>query len=344
MLFPTKPRDGRPWAFCPPPLVRFGFTLIELLVVIAIIGVLIALLLPAVQAAREAARRIQCSNHLKQLSLGALNHESVMKFYPTGGCGSWWMGDPDRGYRPTTDVCNNGQPGGWIYNILPHIEEQNLHDRARGKTAAQKRSELLIVAATPVATLYCPSRRQPQPGGVGAYASTNYWQNMDLPSHLAHNDYAVNLGDNEDWRFFGQPSDYRKFTGISYLGSNVRVKDIRDGTTHTIFCAEKNLNPYAYETSESAGDDNCAYSGHDWDLGRWVTPDSYNGSGIAPNSPTPDTAGGEFPERFGSAHAGAMNVSLCDGSVRSLSYEIDPEVYRRLGNRKDGQLVDSAAL
>ena len=78
------------------PSCRRGFTLVELLVVIAIIGILVALLLPAIQAAREEARRIQCVNHLKQLSLGMLTHESGTGHYPTGGWGFAWIGDPDR--------------------------------------------------------------------------------------------------------------------------------------------------------------------------------------------------------------------------------------------------------
>ena len=102
-----------------------GFTLVELLVVITIIGILIALLLPAVQAAREAAQIAQCQNNVKQFALGCLAHESVTKRFPTGGWGFAWSGDPDRGndWR---------QPGGWVYNVLPYIEQQPLHKLRTG--------------------------------------------------------------------------------------------------------------------------------------------------------------------------------------------------------------------
>ena len=102
-----------------------GFTLVELLVVITIIAILIALLLPAVQAAREAARQAQCKNNIKQLALGCLQHESQYKFYPTGGWGPQWMGDPNRSV-------GKRQTGGWIFCILPYIDQLALANLCLG--------------------------------------------------------------------------------------------------------------------------------------------------------------------------------------------------------------------
>src|SRR3989304_8096603 len=94
---------------------RSGFTLVELLVVIAIMGILVALLLPAIQSTREVARRLQCSNNLKQMGMGCLSHLNEQGHFPSGGWGWAWSGDPDRGFR-------GRQPGGWLFNILPYIE------------------------------------------------------------------------------------------------------------------------------------------------------------------------------------------------------------------------------
>src|SRR5690606_27926844 len=121
-------RSARVRTMLTPRDARRGFTLVELLVVIAIIGILVGLLLPAVQNAREAGRRTQCTNHLKNLASAAQQHEVQFKRLPGGGWGSKWVGDPDAG-------SGEKQSGGWVYNILPYIEQVALHDDGVGQNA-----------------------------------------------------------------------------------------------------------------------------------------------------------------------------------------------------------------
>jgi prepilin-type N-terminal cleavage/methylation domain-containing protein/prepilin-type processing-associated H-X9-DG protein len=148
---------------------RSGFSLIELMIVIAIIGVLISLLIPAVQAARESARQTQCQNNLKQLGSGCLHHESAMKHFPYGGWNCYFLGNPDRG-------AGLKQPGGWIFNILPYIEQQSLYQLQSGKTGTALQTAAVQMIQTPLAALMCPSRRPaklyPQamdPGNAAAF-------------------------------------------------------------------------------------------------------------------------------------------------------------------------------
>ena len=170
---------------------REGFTLVELLVVIAIIAMLVTLLLPAVQAAREAARRTQCINHLKQIGLGSLNHESAHGFLPTGGWGFGYIGDPDRGY-------GKSQPGGWMYNILSFIEEDALRDIGKGMQGRDKERVLgMQLATTPVSSYGCPSRRDPI---AREFKNFDPWINAwtaRLPK-TARGDYAFNGGSGRD--------------------------------------------------------------------------------------------------------------------------------------------------
>ena len=183
-----------------------GFTLVELLVVITIIAILIALLLPAVQVAREAARMAQCENNLKQLALGCLDHESLTKRFPTGGWGFAWTGDPDRG-------SDWHQPGGWIYNILPYIEQQLLHDlgtgAALGSAAMLNAGSLRI--SVPFTCLDCPSRRRAiaYPWGWNSTWFT-FATNLNAPSSssfdvaVARSDYAMCGG--EYWTYAAWPN------------------------------------------------------------------------------------------------------------------------------------------
>ena len=323
------------------PPFRAGFTLVELLVVITIIGILIALLLPAVQAAREAARRAQCSNNLKQIGLAFLNHEQAQGFYPTGGWECNWVGDPLRGF-------NRNQPGGWVYNILPYVEQEALwrlpdDGDAKNITDQQKIGAAEMVQ-TPLGLLICPSRR---PAVVYPYVDSGYFalHNSNMPANAARTDYAANAGDGSpgevgavyvvnDYSQAATFTDWGSnayFTGISFYRSEVTAADVRNGVSNTYMVGEKFLNPDLYSNGGSGGDNGYAYQGFDRDIARWARTDCL---------PLQDTPGGDLMFNFGSAHAGAFNMAFCDGSVRSISYSIDGAVHSHLANRKNDQPID----
>jgi prepilin-type N-terminal cleavage/methylation domain-containing protein/prepilin-type processing-associated H-X9-DG protein len=322
-----------------------GFTLVELLVVITIIGILIALLLPAVQAAREAARKAQCANHLKQLALGGLGHEQAQGFLPTGGWAWWWMGDPDRGF-------DRRQPGGWCYNLLPYIEQSALHEIGAGMSAANKKAALVSVAQTPLAALYCPSRREPI-----LYPNTYTMCNVNPVSDASRTDYAANGGTvgptwwNPPWPSSGDPSfadvagfawpDMSASTGVFFPTSMLRMADITDGASNTYLLGEKYLHADHYLDGEEGTDNNLAYEGYDWDDVRWGL---WNGSTKTYSPPLQDTPGYSDYIDFGSAHAGSLNMSLCDGSVRPVSYSVDTTVHGHLCDRHDGVPIDAGKL
>jgi prepilin-type N-terminal cleavage/methylation domain-containing protein len=161
-----------------------GFTLVELLVVIAIIGILIALLVPAVQAAREAARGTQCKNNLKQVGLAAQTHLDAQKTFPTGGWGYQWLGDPDRGF-------GINQTGGWGFTLLPFIEQSTIYNLGKGLTGASKQAALAQMSAQPAPFFTCPSRRA---GTTGAVNAPDVPFNAPNAKIGARSDYAGNAG------------------------------------------------------------------------------------------------------------------------------------------------------
>jgi len=319
-----------------------GFTLVELLVVITIIGILIALLLPAVQAAREAARRAQCQNHLKQIALACLNHEQAQRSLPTGGWGWKWVGDPDRGF-------GRRQPGGWCYNILPFLEQGSLHDLALGLTATVQRDEALAkTISTPLEVFHCPTRRRALAYPYDGREIRNFTDQSKVPKVVARTDYAGNGGSQTNYSPEGPSNlaggdsvDWPNQDGIFTQGSITTIADIRDGTSNTYLVGERYLNPDQYLTGKDSADDQSLHIGCDQDTLRWTCYDPANNRNYAPLQDSPGRANSLI---FGSAHSGAWNVSLCDGSVRSMSYSIDPEIHRRLGNRKDGMPIDQSKM
>ncbi len=340
-----KPLMSRRWNVV---LRASGFTLVELLVVVTIIAILIALLLPAVQAAREAARRIHCGNNVKQSALAALNHESAILHFPTGGWYQNWVGHPDRGF-------GSRQPGGWIYNILPFMEQQPLHDlgASGGDTAIQNANATRI--ATPLPGFNCPSRREAIP--YPNYKSIAFQLTTSPVIQVARSDYATNAGDYRDARNDNlspldlatadkrTDSDWDNMshqTGVSYQRSQVTMADITDGASNTFLIGEKHINCSHYTDGKDSGDNGSMYSGDDFNLLRWTGCSGTVGSGTTNALPKQDNSvpDGNNARLFGSAHADAFNMSMCDGSVRSINYTIDGEVYRRLGNRKDGLPID----
>ena len=315
------------------PLRKNAFTLVELLVVIAIIAMLVTLLLPAVQAAREAARRLQCQNNLKQLSLAMQNHDSAHGFFPSGGWGWKWTGDADRGAGPE-------QPAGWNFSLLPFFEEQTLFDMGSDQLSEQitqrQRDGALARELQAREVLVCPSRREsriyPRPRG-------QTYHNSGAIKEAGVVDYAANGGHGQG-RWYAGPNSMKEAetfkwnsnsalenTGISYARSAVTTAKIVDGTSKTYLLGEKYLNPNNYTTGNAAADDMGMYEGCAFDTYRW-----------AGTRPLLDTPGVSLPNEFGSAHRAGCYFAMCDGSVRSVNYDVELQVHQRSANRRDGSV------
>ncbi|HMO83989.1 MAG TPA: DUF1559 domain-containing protein [Lacipirellulaceae bacterium] len=259
-----------------------GLTLVEVLVVIAIIGVLIALILPAVEMAREAARRSSCANNLRQLGVAAKHHLDAQGIFPTGGWGADWVGDPDAGFGPK-------QPGGWIYNVLPYLEQNALRELGRGQQAAPKREALAQLLETPLATFNCPSRRLPR---TYPYHGPSPLKNVEPPPKVAKSDYVINRL-------------------LSFEKSEVIAAEIQlqKGLSNVVLAGEKSLSQDHYADGTASGDTLSMYAGHSNDVSRNVT-----------GTPTSDSVAGAG---FGAPHPGVCNFVFGDGSVRPIAYDQD---------------------
>jgi prepilin-type N-terminal cleavage/methylation domain-containing protein/prepilin-type processing-associated H-X9-DG protein len=340
------------------PHGRRGLTLVELLVVVAIVGVLVALLLPAVQSVREAGRRTQCQANLRQLALACLTHEHIHGFLPSGGWGGAWVGDPDRG-------CGERQPGGWAFALLPHLEETTLHELGAGVADAAAKADLVAIRlATPVRVFACPSRR---PAAAWPLAASKAAFNVVAvpatvtrrPAAVVRGDYAANMGSGDmDNRYrgggspssvvagdmmtaarwqtdFGPPPD-----GLVFRRSRIRPRDIPDGLSATYLLGEKYVEPGSIATGLSDDDDQCLYSGHDRDVLRTgLEPPSLDRAGFDPvtvSGAPGSTNKFPLPLAFGSGHPGGCGMAMADGSVRIVAYEIDAAAHRAAASRNDG--------
>lgn len=314
-----------------------GFTLVELLVVIAIIGILIALLLPAVQAAREAARRMQCANNLKQFGLAMHNYHAALASFPPGTLRRY--DDPNQFHTSTSCIA-------WIARLLPYLEQQALADRIDWKAEPGNQGDNLEVMAVELAVARCPSDRRTTP--LEGFAPTNY---------------VVCIGNTDVGRSGALGADVRGMFGIN---SDTRIADVTDGTSNTMMIAECKVNePWAarYGNDHSgyfaclAGtapdvSDNVvidggltpAPRGYSWFFGQRNQAWSYS-TRMAPNDPTTNnheceryTDYGTFAAR--SRHPGGVQVAMADGSVRFVSESLAIELWQALGSLGGGEQTE----
>lgn len=314
-----------------------AFTLVELLVVIAIIGILIALLLPAVQAAREAARRSQCSNHLKQLGLALHNYHDSFKQFAIGtrNC------DPA---NPGTGSCSGGygyvweggahRKGSMLVKLMPYFEQAPLHDKIDFTGDAQAQLAAEGYGPTPISTLVCPSAQsRPWTVGQSNYAPSIGAQAMPGRSCAMYpgNIFGTGPTGHGSTEIAGNVSGC--FSRYSYAA---RMAEITDGTSNVIVMGE--IRP-------ACGDHH---------RGGWMNANALWTATTAPiNYPTcPDEPPG-FPgtdgcnadgnwqtsQGFKSLHPGGAQFVFVDGSGHFLSETIDYRTYQRLGDRRDGEPV-----
>ncbi len=297
-----------------------AFTLVELLVVIAIIGLLVALLLPAVQSAREAARRLQCQNHLRQIGLAVQLHTDSFRKYPTGRAG--------------TDQFAVS----WGFYLLPYLEERAIFEShlPRERVDADGNATAMRTA---ISVFYCPSRRGP--------AADRDFDDDENPSRVrgvaAGSDYAANSGTSTrhgmDRNFQPLPRVDRTRVGPIFSFSRISPRQVKDGLSKTLLVGEKHMPPVPVDatpgTEHRLQGDAAFFSG---DTRHTIFRRSSAGFPDDPNDP--------YPGQFGSEHAALCHFVLLDGHIAPLLYDLELNVFQSLsaiadgGNIPDGVLPD----
>ncbi|MCU0962557.1 MAG: DUF1559 domain-containing protein [Pirellulaceae bacterium] len=313
---------------------RYAFTLVELLVVIAIIGILVSLLLPAVQAAREAARRTQCTNNLKQVGLGMHNYHDVNRRLPP----SYVIVPGGGGVHGTPDPLTRDAGAGWAWGalLLPYIEQVALHESIDFSLPCWDVTQR-DVSDTPLPIFLCPSASQADtPVEVKNAAGQTL-------ATFGRSTYALNAGQNEPWLF--AVDDYQGIAdGPLFRNSSTRFSDVKDGLSSTVFAGEHHpvlsdktwvgvvpgavvcpTERFAFGVCEPAGVLVNVHSG----------PCSYTEVPVIhpPNSPI------AAPCQMYAEHPGGCNVLLGDGSVRFVAETINQLTWAALASRASGEVV-----
>ncbi|MEZ6131006.1 MAG: DUF1559 domain-containing protein [Planctomycetaceae bacterium] len=308
-----------------------GFTLIELLVVIAIIAILVALLLPAVQQAREAARRTQCKNNLKQIGLALHNYHDANNSLPSGSIV----------LLNAAGTTYNGHGWTWHASILPYIDQAPMYAAIQGPQDGGLGSEQggttsakqTLAGATVMPIFWCPSQPDctlgPQKGG---YSPSNYNGNMGtLIGYSGDNCYGGSVTNAAGMR---APGGCMNANGVFFISSSVRFRDVIDGLSTTIFVSE---------VIDSGGDANMLGGGgsdrkHCFSGGADSNPPTEMSEYlIAAESNDPINQYTE--EAAGSYHVGGAQFALGDGSVRFISENISMTIYQAISTRAGGEVV-----
>ena len=335
-----------------------GFTLIELLVAIAIIAVLISLLLPAVQAAREVARRAQCTNNMKQIGLAISNYEGthgcIVSGYISSGVPMASNGVP--GYNPDPQTLDNGPGWGWLMLLLPFAEQTPLSNAANINLPTWVASNGTVAAVT-LNVYLCPSANNPSTTCRMVDANRNPLP-VANPS-FARANYHYNLGWN-DTSITPPNTNYndpvRGCNGPIYRNSGITVAGVLDGLSNTVFAGEKTpyladaswvgiipgYRHFAYNAFASAGTGGLGVN-YDYPgaiLASHSGPSLYEDPTVIhpPNSPLGHT------DEFYALHPGGANVLFGDGSVRFIKQSINLRTWQALSSRGGGEVISADAL